>query len=88
MKIEKYVIVDADDNEDDRVFDTLDEAKDNAPTDQPCAIIARIFEYADSELVWTSTGANIWPPRRTRAPRSNVPPVGSRYHGRASLDDE
>lgn len=60
--IERYVIVDENDQEDDYTYNTFAEAHAAAATRGRCAIIARIYEYTDTELVWTSTGADVWPP--------------------------
>lgn len=61
-EIRKYVIVDANDNSDDAEYDTLQEAIEACVTDEPLAVVERVYTYDDSELVWTSTGDNVWPP--------------------------
>lgn len=65
MKIIRYVLVDTDDNEQDYEYDEheYDEAEAEAYR-TGCAVIARVFEYEDSELVWTPNGSNIWPPKK------------------------
>ena len=61
--IERYVIVGEDDQPiDSVVYDTMHEAIAAAPTDEPVAVIAYEYEYAGSELVWSSTGEDFWPP--------------------------
>lgn len=64
--IRRYVIVDANDNEWDRDYDQFDQAQSAAIlAHEPLAIIARVYEYADSELLWSTTegdACTIWPP--------------------------
>ena len=64
--IERYVLVNRDDIEGDYEYTSLDEATTDAGTTH--AVIARIYEYTDSELVYTPNGADTWPPR-SRSPR-------------------
>lgn len=60
----KYVIVDADDMSEGYEYDTLSEAEGAAAKrGEPVAIIERTYTHDDSELVWTSTGDTVWPPR-------------------------
>lgn len=62
----KYVIVDAQDVSEDYEYDTLAEAEETAAKrDEPVAIIERTYTFEDSELVWTSTGHDVWPPPKT-----------------------
>lgn len=63
--IRRYVLVDADDTELDYEYDSFNEASAAAST-QGCAVIARIYEYSDSELVWTPNGEEQWPPEDPR----------------------
>ena len=68
MRIERYVLVDRNDNEADGAYGTMAEAITAAGDDH--AVIARIFTFDDSEvavdarLVWTPDGSHVWPPRR------------------------
>ena len=59
-QIERYVLVDRDNTEGDHEFDDYQEAERAA--DENHAVIARIYTYEDSELVWTPDGSNQWPP--------------------------
>lgn len=61
-EINKYVIVDADGNSDDAVYDTLQEAIEAIVTDEPMAVEEHTYVWDDSELAWTSTGDTEWPP--------------------------
>lgn len=67
--IERYVIVDKDDHEDDYEYASMDEAIEviEERTGQ-WAVVMRHYVYDDSELVWTSDGRHTWPPppHRTR----------------------
>jgi hypothetical protein len=66
-RIEKYVLVNGDDESEDFEFDDADEAIAAAfKRDEPVAVVARVYVYDDSELVWTSTGADVWPPQPTK----------------------
>lgn len=60
-ELRRYVLVDADDNELEPEYVTYEVAR-AAAEEQGCALIARTYEYADSELVWTPDGGDIWPP--------------------------
>lgn len=63
-RIDRYVLVDENDQSEDFEYDTLDEARAAASKrDEPMAVMARIYLYDDSELVWTSTGDTVWPPQ-------------------------
>lgn len=62
-EILRYVIVDANDVEDDHEYERLDLAREGVPDEGgPWAIVERVYTYDDSSLVWTSTGADTWPP--------------------------
>lgn len=61
-EIRKYVIVTNANVEDDYEYDDPNEAIENAAKRGLTAVIARIYTFDDSELVWTSTGDNTWPP--------------------------
>jgi len=67
MTIERFIVVDSNGETIAEDFDTYDEARSFTHkfygSDQRVAIVARIFEYSDSELVWTSDGSNSWPPK-------------------------
>lgn len=63
--IYRYVLVDEADNEEDAEYDSFDEALFAAQArGGDVAIIAREFEYTDSELVWTPHGEDVWPPEQ------------------------
>lgn len=57
--IERYVLVGRDGVERDYEYTDLDEAKKDAGQ-QDCAVIARQYQYWDSELVWTPKGEDTW----------------------------
>ncbi len=62
-EITKYVLVDANGNEDDAEYDRFEDAKRAAlTTGEPTAVIERVYEYTDSSLVWASDGSRVWPP--------------------------
>lgn len=69
MSVNFYQLVDKDENPLGGLRDTYSEAQDMAEfyakRQEPVAIIEYQFEYSDSELVWTSTGDDTWPPERT-----------------------
>ena len=59
--INKYILVDRDGTEGDAYYDGYHEAEaEAARTD--CAVLAHIYEYNDSELVYTPDGSERWPP--------------------------
>ena len=65
--ISKFYLFDADGTETDLIeYDRFDEAKREAERlateDDPVAVIEYEFEFAGSELAWSSNGANHWPP--------------------------
>jgi len=60
--IERYVLVDKQDNEDTHEYDDFAEAKRDAGDSH--AVTARIYEYIDSELAWTPDGTDSWPPKK------------------------
>ncbi len=68
-EIRRYVLVDADDNEQDYEFANYQDAYASAQK-QNMAIIARTYEYSDSELVWTPTGSNEWPDPALKQPET------------------
>lgn len=61
-EIRKYVIVGPDNGEDFGDYDLFDDAQTEAIRRGDSAVIARIYEFADSELVWAPDGADTWPP--------------------------
>lgn len=65
MTIDRYVLVDQDDYEQDHEYERYDEAQAAAEAlSTPHAVIVRHYTYEDSELVWTPNGRNTWPPKR------------------------
>ena len=65
-EIRRYVLVDTDDQESNREFDTYADAL-VAARHEGKAVIAHVFELTDSELVWTPDGSDIWPPTEREA---------------------
>jgi len=61
-EIRKYVLVDANDQELAGEFEHFDDAQREAAR-SGYAVVAQIYEYSDSELVWTPDGSDIWPPK-------------------------
>jgi hypothetical protein len=63
-EIRRYVVVDANDTEADVEHETLEGAQIAGlfALGGTYAVIERTYEYADSELVWTSTDDDTWPP--------------------------
>jgi hypothetical protein len=61
--ITKYVVVDERDQEGDYEYDHLEQARAAAIGAGNSAVIAREYEYSDSDLVWTPNGAMSWPPK-------------------------
>jgi hypothetical protein len=62
-QIDRYVLVDANDVSEDFEYDDAAEAIAAASKrKEPMAVLARVYVYDDSELLWTSTGDSIWPP--------------------------
>ena len=61
-EIRKYVIVTDGNVEDDYEYDDPNEAIEKAGKRGRTAVIARVYTFDDSELVWTSTGDSTWPP--------------------------
>lgn len=66
-EIRKYVIVHADNSEGDHEYDDPNEAIEQAARLGTTAVIARVYAFDDSELVWTSTGDSTWPPTEGNA---------------------
>ena len=58
--ITRYVLVDRDDHEGGWEYTELAEAIKDVGSS--CAVIAREYEYSDSEVVWTPDGSGVWPP--------------------------
>jgi len=63
MTIERYVLVDQDDREEDYEFDYFQDAKTEAARIGK-AVAVRTYVYEDSELIWTPDGSDTWPPER------------------------
>ena len=61
MTIEKYVLVDGADVALDGYYDSFQKARSEAVA-KGCAVVAHIWEWSDSELVWTPDGGDTWPP--------------------------
>ena len=62
--IRRYVLVDLNDVEQDYEYESFDEAKSTAAKLGDHAVIERVYEYADSGLVWTPNGEYAsWPPK-------------------------
>lgn len=59
--INRYVLVDRNDQEGDYEYDSLQDALSDADDDH--AVIERTYTYDDSELVWTPDGGDQWPPK-------------------------
>lgn len=59
--INRYVLVDRNDFEQDYEYDSFDEAVAAAGTTH--AVIEREYEYSDASLVWTPNGRSTWPPK-------------------------
>ena len=63
MTIDRYVLVDRNDIEQDHEYPDCDEAIADARKHAgQFAIIERQYEYSDSELIWTPDGSDSWPP--------------------------
>jgi hypothetical protein len=60
-EIRRYVLVNEDDHEEDFEYWSYAEAE-RAAKRVGSAIIARTYEFADSELAWTPDGGDVWPP--------------------------
>lgn len=60
-EIRRYVLVGADNVEDDYEYESYQEAYESARR-RNMAVIARVYVYDDSELVWTPDGSDTWPP--------------------------
>lgn len=59
--ITRYVLVDRNDVEGNVEYEDMAEAIDICDDDH--AVIERTYEYADSEVVYTPDGSNVWPPK-------------------------
>lgn len=64
-EIRRYVIVNIDGTEDDYEYEDANEAIEKAGKRGLTAVVARVYTFDDSELVWTSTGDSVWPPANT-----------------------
>ena len=66
VTIDKYAILDEDNVPTPDSFNTYQEAEDVAKgMSKPCAVVEQHYEFTDSDLCWTSTGADTWPPKYT-----------------------
>ncbi len=63
--INRYVLVDRDDNEGDHEYERYDEAEDQA-AQLGHAVMNRSYVYEDAELVFTPDGGDTWPPTAER----------------------
>lgn len=61
MELLRYVIVDAEENEEDWEYDRFEQAK-NVARRRGHAVVVRTYEYTDTALVWTPNGSDTWPP--------------------------
>lgn len=67
LPIIRYVLVDAEDVESSREYaETEYEEAKQVAGQLGHAIIARYYEYDDSELIWTPKGDDVWPPPSLR----------------------
>ena len=67
MTIDRYVLVDKNDVEQDFEYTDYDEALAAARKyNGEFAVIEREYIYSDSDLIWTPEGCDSWPPRRTK----------------------
>lgn len=69
--IHRYVLVDEENQELDYEFMNYKEAEEVAGNDH--AVVRRIYEYSDSELVYTPNGSNNWPPATKTVARKKLP---------------
>lgn len=60
-EIRQYILVDESDNEGTAIYSDYDEALEDARR-YGHAVVAQVYEYTDSELVWTPDGGDTWPP--------------------------
>ena len=61
ISIRRYVLVDRDNNEGLHEYRRYDKAETDAQL-LGHAVVARIYEFTDSELVFTPDDSDIWPP--------------------------
>ena len=59
-EIRRYVLVDKEDNEEEYEYDRYVDALTATVGRMDVAIIARTYEYTESELVWTPDGSHVW----------------------------
>lgn len=60
-EIRRYVLVARDNTEEDYEYADYAEAYE-AANRRNMAVIARVYAYEDSELIWTPDGSDVWPP--------------------------
>uniref|UniRef100_UPI003F493914 hypothetical protein n=1 Tax=Pseudonocardia sp. CA-138482 TaxID=3240023 RepID=UPI003F493914 len=64
--VRRYVLVDSKDREvGSTEYDQYREAVSAAERHEGVAVVEYVYEFADSELVWTPDGSTIWPLRTT-----------------------
>ena len=62
-EIRRYVLVDRNNNEEDYEYVDYGGAY-QAACRRNMAVVERIYEYADSRLIWTPDGGSVWPPEK------------------------
>lgn len=63
MPIYRYIVVDADNEQVRSDWEDYDDAETAAGRlEQPTAVVEREYTFSDSQLIWTSTGDDFWPP--------------------------
>jgi hypothetical protein len=60
-EIQRYVLVGRDGTEEDYEYSEYTEAYESANR-RNMAVVARVYVYEDSELIWTPDGSDAWPP--------------------------
>jgi hypothetical protein len=61
-EIRKYVLVNANDQEENHEYNLLHDAVEDAKRRHvPMAVIARTYVFDDSEMVWNTEGSDVWP---------------------------
>jgi len=61
-EIRQYHLVDAEDSVEEWPYDSYQEAYEQARK-RNMAVVAYVYEWSDSELIWTPNGENTWPPK-------------------------
>lgn len=65
MQIEKYRLLDKEGYATDEIFESYEDALEEAK-DRNFAVEALIFEFRDSDLVYTPDGSWSWPPSKRK----------------------